>query len=138
MLTIEPYLTFNGTCRQAIEFYQSALGAKVLFSQTFGDSPMAEMAGPSGADLIMHATLEIEGSKIMMSDDPAPGPPTDHSNVTLAIGLHDPARAQQLFDNLAAGGKVTMPLEKTFWAEKFGMLTDKFGIPWMINSEAPR
>ncbi|MBL8174849.1 MAG: VOC family protein [Bryobacterales bacterium] len=135
MLGVNPYLAFRGTCRQAVEFYCNALQAEVLFSQTYGESPMADVGKP---DHIMHCTMKIGDSTIMLCDDPRPGDAPGDSNISLAIGLNDPARAQQLFDNLSAGGQVTMPLGKTFWAEAFGMLTDKFGVKWMINCEAPQ
>jgi PhnB protein len=134
MLGVNPYISFRGNCRGAIEFYKTALGAEVLFSQTVGESPMSGM-GP--AENIMHSTLKVGGSTIMMSDDPNPDAVASNSNISLAIGLNDPERAKQLFNNLAQGGAVIMPLEKTFWAEAFGMVTDKFGVKWMVNCDAP-
>jgi PhnB protein len=129
-VTINPYITFKGTCRQAIEFYQTALGADVLFTQTVGESPMSNM-GP--ATNIIHCTIKVGDSTIMMCDDPSPEGPSGGSNISLAIGLNDPEQASQLFRNLADGGTVIMPLAKTYWAEAFGMVTDKFGIKWMVN-----
>jgi PhnB protein len=135
MLSVEPYIAFPGTCKDAIAFYQSAAGAQLLFSQTYGNSPMEHAGDP---DNIMHCTLQIGDSKIMMCDDPSPEGGVPGTMISLAIGLKDIAKAQELFDNLAVGGTVIMPLEKTFWAEGFGMLNDKFGIKWMINCEAPQ
>lgn len=135
MLGVNPYITFKGTCRQAIEFYKSALNAEVVFIQTMGDSPMSAM-GP--AENIMHSTLKIGDSTVMMSDDPSPDGSAPGSNISLAIGLNDPARAKQIFEKLSKGGTVIMPIEKTFWAEAFGMLTDQFGVRWMVNSDAPK
>lgn len=135
MLGVSPYLSFKGNCREAIAFYQSALGAGVLFQQTYGESPMAAM-GP--ADQIMHATIKIGDSHVMLCDSPTPDTPGPGGNISLAIGLSDVEQARQFFDNLAVGGTVVMPLEKTFWAEAFGMVNDKFGIQWMVNCEAPR
>ena len=134
MLGVNPYIAFKGNCREAIDFYKSALDAEVLFVQTVGESPMSNM-GP--AENIMHCTIKVGGSTIMMCDDPMPGGTWTGGNISLAIGLNDPARAQQLFGNLATGGTVIMPLEKTYWAEAFGMVTDKFGVKWMINCDAP-
>jgi PhnB protein len=134
MFGVTPYIAFKNTCRQAIEFYQQALDAKVLFSQTFGESPMANMGSP---DNIMHASIQVGGSTVMMCDDPMPGE-SAAGNISLALGLNDPAMARKLFDNLAVGGAVIMPLEKTFWAEAFGMVTDKFGVKWMINCETAK
>lgn len=135
MLGITPYITFKGNCRQAIEFYKTALGAEVLFLQTFGESPMSDM-GP--AENIMHSTIRIGDSTVMMSDDPNPQAAASDGNISLAIGLDDPGQAKKVFGNLAQDGSVIMPLEKTFWAEAFGMLTDKFGVKWMINCDAPK
>ena len=135
MLGVNPYIAFKGNCRQAIEFYKNALDAKVLFTQTMGESPMSDM-GP--AENIMHCTLKIGDSNIMMCDDPRPEAAADGGNISLAIGLNNPERAKQLFGNLAKDGSVIMPLEKTYWAEAFGMVTDKFGVKWMVNCDAPK
>jgi PhnB protein len=135
MLGVSPYIAFKGNCRQAIEFYKTALGADVLFTQTVGESPMPNM-GPAAN--IMHCTIKVGDSTIMLCDDPRPEAAAGGGNITLAIGLNDPERARQLFGNLADGGSVIMPLDKTFWAEVFGMVVDKFGIKWMVNCEAPK
>lgn len=133
MLRVNPYIAFKGNCQQAIEFYKTALGAAVLFTQSVGESPLSNM-GP--ATNIMHCTMKVGDSTIMMCDDPGPGAAAGDGNISLAIGLNDPERAGQLFGNLADGGSVIMPLQKTYWAEAFGMVTDKFGVRWMINSDA--
>ena len=130
MLGVNPYIAFKGTCRQAIEFYKNALGAEVVFTQTVGESPMSNI-GP--AENIMHSTIKVGDSTIMMCDDPRPEAGTDNGNISLAIGLNDPEKAKQLFDNLAKDGSVIMPMTKTYWAEAFGMVTDKFGVKWMVN-----
>ncbi len=135
MLAVNPYIGFKGNCREAIEFYKTALGADVLFTQTFGESPMSSM-GP--AEQIMHSTIRVGDSTIMMCDDPTPNQTAGDGNVSLAIGLNDPERANELFGNLARNGSVVMPIQKTYWAEAFGMVTDKFGIKWMVNCEAPK
>lgn len=135
MLGVNPYISFKGNCRQAIEFYRTALGADVLFTHTVGESPMSNM-GP--ATNIMHCTIQVGDSTIMMSDDPRPEAAAGGGNISLAIGLNDPQRARQLFDNLADGGSVLMPLGKTYWAEAFGMVTDQFGVKWMINCDVPK
>ena len=132
---VSPYIAFKGNCREAIEFYKSALDAEVLFTQTVGASPMSNMGPP---DNIMHCTIKIGGSTIMMCDDPRPEAAGDPGNISLAVGLNDPERAKQIFGKLAAGGSVMMPLEKTYWAEAFGMVTDKFGVKWMVNCDSPK
>jgi PhnB protein len=135
MLGVSPYIAFKGNCRQAIEFYKNALPAEVLFTQTVGESPMSNM-GP--AENIMHCTIKVGDSTIMMCDDSSPDAATQTGNISLAIGLNDPERAKQIFGDLARDGSVVMPLGKTFWAEAFGMVTDKFGVRWMINCDAPK
>jgi PhnB protein len=134
MLGVSPYIAFKGNCREAIEFYKSALDARVLFMQTVGESPMSDM-GP--ADNIMHCTIKVGDSTIMLCDDPRPEATAGGGNISLAIGLNESGRANQIFRNLADGGSVVMPLQKTFWAEAFGMVTDKFGVKWMVNCDAP-
>src|SRR5947209_12508446 len=135
MLGINPYIVFKGNCRDAIEFYKTALGAEVLFKQTFGESPMSSM-GP--AENIMHCSIRVGDSTTMMSDDPSPDGATGEGKISLAIGLDDSGRANQLFKNLAQDGAIIMPIQKTYWAEAFGMVADKFGVKWMINCEAPK
>jgi len=135
MLSVNPYIAFQGNCRQAIEFYKSALNAELLFTQTVGESPLANM-GP--AENIMHCTLKVGDATIMMCDDPGPAKATGIGKISLAIGLSDPGQAAQLFGNLADGGSVGMPLQKTYWAEAFGVVTDPFGVTWMINCEASK
>ena len=135
MLAVNPYISFQGNCREAIEFYKAALGGDVLFIQTMGESPMANMGPPAN---IMHCTIKVGDSTIMMCDNPRPDAAAGDGNISLAIGLNDPERAKELFGNLADGGSVIMPLGKTYWAEAFGMVTDKFGVKWMVNCEAPK
>lgn len=134
-LGVNPYIAFRGNCREALEFYKQALGAEELYSQTYGDSPMAEMGNP---DAIMHATLKVGESSVMFCDDFHSPNFTTGGNISLAIGLNDVDKAKEYFANLSDGGTVTMPLDKTFWAEAFGMVTDKFGINWMVNCDAPQ
>ena len=134
-MSVEPYLFFEGRCEEAIEFYKGALGAEVLFSQTVGESPMSGM-GP--AENIMHCTMKIGDSTVMMCDDPNPGATGAGGNISLALALNDVDRAKQIFGNLSKEGTVIMPLDKTFWAEAFGMVSDKFGVKWMVNCDAPK
>src|SRR5688500_14907317 len=104
MLGVKPYITFAGNCREAIDFYKEALGAEELFSQTFGESPMPDMGSPDG---IMHATVKVGDSHIMMCDDPRGEAASTPSNISLAIGLDDAEQAKELFNNLSDGGNVT-------------------------------
>lgn len=134
MIGVQPYIAFKGNAREAIDFYKQALGAEEIFSQTYGDSPMADM-GPK--DAIMHATIKIGESHIMMCDDMRPEAAETAGNISLAIGMNEIDTARRYFENLSQGGEVTMPLDKTFWAEAFGMLTDRFGVKWMVNCDTP-
>jgi PhnB protein len=133
MIGVNPYIAYKGNCREAIEFYKNALGAELLFSQNWGDTPHSQ---PGMEDKIMHATIKVGGSHVMMCDM-ADEYVQIGGNVSLAIGLNEVDKAREMFDNLSDGGTVTMPLDKTFWAEAFGMVTDKFGINWMVNCDAP-
>jgi PhnB protein len=134
MIGVQPYLNFNGNCEEAINFYKDALGGELLFMQRYGESPMAGMADDNA---VMHCTLKIGDTHIMASDNPQNQTASAGSNISLAYGLNDPAAAESMFNTLAEGGNVSMPLQQTFWAERFGMLTDKFGINWMFNCEKP-
>jgi PhnB protein len=132
---LNAYLTFPGTCRQAFEFYERALGAKVEFIQTFGQSPMAGSVPPAHADKVMHAHIKINGQSVMGSDAPPEYPVEPMAGFNLSLGYSDASEAHKAFAALSEGGKIIMPIDKTFWAEAFGMLTDQFGVPWMINCE---
>jgi len=133
MLGIKPYIAFKGNCKEAIDFYKDVLGGEILFSQTYGESPMKGMGND---DAIMHTSIKIGDSVIMACDNPSEEHPVSvGNNISLAIGSDDVAAADKMFNELADGGKVTMPMQETFWAERFGMLTDKFGINWMFNCE---
>ncbi len=134
MIGVNPYIAFRGNCREAIDFYKAAVGAEEVYAQTYANSPMSEMGQP---DAIMHCTIKIGDSNVMMCDDFHTEGLSTNGNISLAIGLNDVEKARQMFDALSDGGAVTMPLDKTFWAEAFGTLTDKFGINWMVNCDAP-
>jgi PhnB protein len=131
MLGVKPYISFSGNCEEAINFYKDVLGAEVLFVQKVGDSPMKEM-GP--ADAVMHCTLKVGDTHIMASDNMG-RPMTVGNNISLAIGSDDIEGAHVMFDRMADGGSVIMPMQETYWAAAFGMLTDKYGINWMFNCE---
>ena len=135
MIGIKPYISFQGNCAEAIKFYTDALGGEVLFVQTYGESPMKGMAQD---DQIMHCTIKIGDSHIMACDNPQGQPAATGSNISLAMSSKDVATTESAFEKMAEGGTVTMPIQETFWAERFGMLTDKFGINWMFNCDKPQ
>jgi PhnB protein len=134
MIGIQPYITFNGNCEEAVNYYKDVLGGELLFIQRYGESPMKGMGDDNN---VMHCTLKVGETHIMASDSPEGQPTTAGSNISLAIGSNDPAGAEKMFEKMAEGGSVTMPMQQTFWAERFGMLTDKFGINWMFNCDKP-
>ena len=132
-MKVFPYLSFNGQCEEAFKYYQERLGAKILFSTTWGDSPMAK-EWPDGSKKIMHATLSFDGSEIAGADMP-PGQYQKPQGFALALAPKSVADAERLFQALAEGGKVEVPLQETFWAARFGQVVDRFGISWMVNCE---
>jgi PhnB protein len=136
MANLNAYLTFDGNCAEAMRFYESVLGGK-LELMTMGQSPMADQVPPGGGDRIMHAKLETGDGSILMASDSMPGQPYKGMHgFGLSLSYRSVAEGQRIFDALAAGGNVGMPFGKTFWAEGFGMVVDRFGTPWMVNVEA--
>jgi PhnB protein len=134
-MPIEPYLFFNGRCDEAIAFYQQAIGARVEMLLRYHELPESCPEGPMPPDWkgkIMHASLDINGSRVMMSDGNSPAAPAFHG-FALSLPLLDEAAAGRVFTALAEGGHVVMPLGKTFWSPCFGMVTDRFGILWQVT-----
>ena len=134
---MQPYLSFNGNAGEALAFYAQALGGRVTFSMTFGESPMGAETPAEFKNKVMHASLEARGHTLMASDTPPGMSFEGHKGYSISVQGKDVAEGEQLFKALAAGGKVTMPYAPTFWAAGFGMLVDKFGVPWMVNVENP-
>lgn len=131
---IQPYLMFGGRCEEALEFYRSALGAQVDMLLRFSESPYPTPPGmlpPGFENKVMHASFRIAGNVIMASDGCEVG--TQFKGFSLSISVATEAEADRYFTALSDGGQVQMPLTKTFWSPRFGMLTDRFGIAWMIN-----
>lgn len=134
---MNPYLVTNGNGREAVAFYEKALDAKVLGVQTFGDMPAdPNHPMPDGVkDYIMHAHLKVGETDLMISDT-FPGTPYQTGNhLTIALLTDDADRAKRVFDVLAEGGQVQMPMQQTFWSPAYGQVTDKFGVPWQISTE---
>ncbi len=140
-MQVTPYLCFEGRCEEALEFYAGAIDAKVEMLMRFREAPQgADASGCGGmpaavtGDKVMHASLRIGDSTIQASDGRCTGNPR-FDGIALTIQARDDAHAEQLFAALSAGGKVEMPLAQTFFASRFGMLADRFGVGWMVISE---
>jgi PhnB protein len=132
--TVNPYILLNGTAQAAIGFYESALGAKTESIMHFGEVP-AMNAPTEQKDLIIHAVMRVGGGVIMLSDAPPNQTIPPGGNIQITLDFSDFAEMSKAFDALASGGKVVMPLADTFWGAKFGMVTDRFGVGWMLNSD---
>lgn len=131
---IQPYLMFGGRCEEALEFYRNALGAQVDMLMRFSESPDPTPPGmlpPGFENKVMHASFRIGDNVLMASDGCEVG--AQFKGFSLSIAVATEAEADHFFNALSDGGQVQMPLTKTFWSPRFGMLTDRFGIAWMIN-----
>jgi PhnB protein len=128
---LEPYLDFNGRCDEALEFYKKAIGAEVELLMRWKDSPDKSMCTPQNAEKVMHSRVRIGDTRIMASDGRGAGKP-NFQGIMLSLSANTEADADRLFNGLVNGGQVTMPLGKTFFSPRFGMVTDKFGVGWMI------
>ena len=128
---VQPYLFFDGRCEEALEFYKKTAGAEVEMLMRWKDSPDKSMCTPDNADKVMHAQFKIGDTTILASDGRNTGNP-NFQGFALAINAKDEAEVDRLFNALAEGGKITMPLAKTFFSPRFGMLTDKLGVNWML------
>ena len=142
MATINAYLTFDGTCEEAFNFYKSVFGGDFPMVGKFGDMPPQEGMPPISDEVknrIMHMSLPISAETVLMGSDTMPGI-HDHqvgNNISLSVNTDSREEADRIFNGLSAGGKVSMPLADTFWGAYFGMWTDKFGINWMVNYDDP-
>jgi len=131
-----PYLSFDGNCREAIEFYTELFDAKVLGLTTFGETPMAGSMQPEERNKVVNAQLELPGGPILMAGDaPSMYPYKGVEGVTICLNFDSVEEGEDAFNALAEGGRITMPYSDTFWAKKFGMVVDRLGIPWIINGE---
>jgi len=134
-MQVNPYLSFNGECEAAFKFYEQCLGGRVGVIFRYAGTTLAGQVPADWQDKVMHGSVTI-GSETLMGGDVAPDAYQPPQGFSLSIQLSSPSEAERIFHELAKGGKMVMPLEKTFWAERFGMVTDRFGIPWLINCEA--
>ena len=133
-MQLNPYLMFHGECKAAFEFYAKVLGGKIEAMMTHEGTPAAEHVPPEWRSKIMHARLAV-GDKVLMGSDTPDRSEAGMKGFSVTLGIESPAEAERIFHALAENGTVRMPIQKTFWAERFGMLTDRFGTPWMINCE---
>ena len=130
------HLPFNGNCEEAMQFYADTFGATVRFKLTWGDSPLCDQVGEELRDKIMHMSLKLGETEIMGSDVP-PQRYGELHGVDVSVAFDDLAKAREVFHALADGGTVLMPFEESFWAKGFGMVTDRYHIPWMVNCAKP-
>jgi PhnB protein len=133
-MEVQPYLFFEGRCEEALEFYCGALGAEVTALMRFRECPDPMPPGmlpPGSEDKVMHAALRIGGATVMASDGRCSGQ-ARFGGVSLSLSVPDEATADRFFAALAEGGQVQMPLGKTFFSPRFGMVADRFGVPWMV------
>ncbi len=133
-MQVQPYLSFEGRCDEAIEFYKKAVDAKVDMLMRFKEAPDQSMISPDSAEKVMHAAVHIGNTQILMSDGRCQGSP-NFNGIALALSAATEADAERMFNALADGGEVRMPMTKTFFSSRFGMLADKFGVGWMVLVE---
>src|SRR5262245_23662941 len=133
MSQLEPYLFFNGNCAEAMRFYEKALGGKLEMMMKASEAPAGAGCPEGNPDAVMHASVLVEGRHLMASDWMSPDPYPGIRGVSISLLYPTVAEAKKKFEALSTGGKVVMPLDKTFWVESFGMLTDKYGANWMIS-----
>ena len=131
---LNPYLNFNGQCETAFRFYEQCFGGRIIAMSPFAGSPMETEVPPEWRGKILHARMQV-GTVLLMGGDELPEAYEAPRGFNVTLGIDEPAEAERIFAALAESGTVRMPLQETFWAVRFGMVTDRFGIPWMINCE---
>jgi len=132
--TVQPYIFFDGKCEEALEFYKGAIGAKVDMMMRFKEAPDQSQMQPNTGEKVMHAAFHVGTTQVLASDGHCAGKPS-FQGFGLALTAKNAAEAEKLFASVGNGGQVLQPLTKTFFASKFGMVTDKFGIMWMVMAE---
>ena len=135
-MRLNPYLTFNGQCEAAFKFYEKCLGGKIVMMMTYGDSPMAEQTQPEWRKKIIHATFAL-GDHVLQGADAPPERYQKPQGFSVLLNVGAAAEADRIFKALAENGAVQIPIQGTFWAQRFGMLVDQFGTPWTINCGKP-
>jgi PhnB protein len=130
-MQVQPYLFFDGRCEEALDFYKRALGAEVTMLMRFKESPHPEMSPPGAGEKVMHCSFRVGDTAVMASDGQCHGKPS-FQGMSLSLAVPSAAEAERLFAALSAGGQTQMPMNKTFFAERFGMVADRFGVSWMV------
>ncbi len=133
-MELNTYLHFDGHCEAAFKFYEKCLGGKIEGMFFWEGTPAAEQVPAEWRSKVMHVSLKA-GDEVLMGADVPPDRYQKPQGFSVTVGVKDPAEAERIFHALAENGEVTMPIQKTFWAFRFGMLVDQFGIPWMVNCE---
>lgn len=133
-MQLNPYLYFNGNCEAAFKFYEQHLGGKIEAMMTHTGTPAEAQTPPEWRDKILHARMTVGGTVLMASDAP-PGHYQAPQGFSVSLNLKDAAEADRIFAAMSKNGNVIMPIQKTFWATRFAMFTDSFGVPWMINCD---
>ena len=135
-MKVQAYISFGGRCEEALEFYKKSIGAEVSGLMRWKEMPDANVKAPPGwEEKVMNAAFRVGETHLMADDGMGPATP-EFKGMTLALSAADDDETRRLFDALAEGGTVQMPLAKTFWTSSFGMLSDKFGVPWMVMTES--
>ena len=135
-MQMNPYLSFKGDCEAAFRFYEQHLGGQLGPIFRYEGSPMADQVSAGWSDKVMHGSVTI-GNQVLMGADVAPDRYDELKGFSLSLQIASAADAERIFHALSSEGRVLMPLEKTFWAERFGMVVDRFGVPWLVNCETP-
>lgn len=134
-MKINTYLIFDGNCEEAFKRYAEVLRGNIPMLMHFGDAPDQSQMPPGSSNLVMHVRLEVGDQVLMGSDNCPPMPYEGTKGVSVSLNVDSKVEAKRIFDALSEGGQVGMPLQQTFWAAAFGMFTDRFGVPWMVNCE---
>jgi PhnB protein len=135
---VQPYLSFDGRCEEALEFYKRTIGAKVTALMRWTEAPESQcMVGPGNENKIMHSSFQVGETEILASDGRCTGQPS-FQGISLTLTAANDAEAKRLFNALTDGGQVQMPLDKTFFASSFGMVADRFGVSWMVIADLPK
>ncbi len=135
-MQLNTYLSFNGQCKEAFQFYAKTFNGKIAMIMTYGESPMAAQTDPAFRDNVMHAALDFDGQRLTGADAP-PQRYQKPQGMSVLLSVNEAAEAERIFQALSENGVVHMPMQETFWALRFGVVVDRFGTPWMVNCAKP-